>query len=98
MPPAENWVTVETKHASYHARDILTDKQTSRQAARSANDKITWAHWQSPELARRAWQASPLIKRLAVLDVGYHQFRGPLDVKRRQAGPVSEPMPVSARP
>jgi hypothetical protein len=73
-PPAENWVTLENETPSYHARDILTDKQSLRQAARSANDKITWAHWQVPSSrAGPSHRGARLIKRLAALDVGYHR-------------------------
>jgi N,N'-diacetylchitobiose transport system substrate-binding protein len=42
VPPAENWVTVENRNIlRTMLKDILTGKQSVRQAAQSANDKIT---------------------------------------------------------
>jgi N,N'-diacetylchitobiose transport system substrate-binding protein len=42
VPTAENWITVENRNLlRTMLRDILTGKQTVRQAAQSANDKIT---------------------------------------------------------
>ena len=92
-----NWVTVGNRNMlRYRARTSCPQADLEAGSSIGQRQDHLRAHWQSPELARRAVaQGSPADQSASPRSTsGRPVSRGPLEVKRRQAGPVTEPRPV----